>query len=81
LNNKGLALMGLDNYSEAIVYFDRTLRINPNCEWTLENKELAEEELKKPELILLIIGVTLLIIGVFILILIKISKPKIETKN
>ena len=45
LNNKGVALLNLHNYTEALDYFDRVLEIDPNFKQALNNKGLSLSEL------------------------------------
>ena len=41
LNNKGLALKNLGKYQEAIEWYDKALKIDPNDIYALNNKGLA----------------------------------------
>jgi tetratricopeptide (TPR) repeat protein len=47
LDNKGFALYSLGKYNEAIIYYDKSLAIDPNYTTALNNKALALLKLEK----------------------------------
>jgi tetratricopeptide (TPR) repeat protein len=47
LDNKGLALVRMGKYEEAITYFNKVLEIDENDSIALHYKELVYTELKK----------------------------------
>jgi tetratricopeptide (TPR) repeat protein len=49
LNNKGLALTNLHKYEEALLFYDKALKIEPNVKAVLFNKKLTIRRMQKQE--------------------------------
>ena len=46
-NNKGVTLFNLSKYDESIQWYDKVLKINPDYEVAIKNKQLAQTKLGK----------------------------------